>query len=221
MWALRATMIEDMHLLTDTPVDATSQFVMPGIVPTTLSVNPAKYSYQVFDLQQQLLSQNYELAKITSRPMLALFGQGGYGKPGLNFLKNELEPFYVLGVRANWKFGNLYTKSNDREIMDLGMQKITARKETLALQTDVRFSNYGIEIEKIQALTTKDRDLLLLRQEITETAKIQLENGVMNSTDYLARFNEERVVKENASLREVQLLKAQYMLAHIAGNYSD
>ena len=124
-------------------------------------------------------------------------------------------------MRAQWKFGNLYTRSIDRKTVDLEIQEIAARKEFLALHTDVRYSTQKVEIEKIQALASKDRELLSIRQQITGTARTQMENGVLNSADYLARFNEEKAARENLRLREIKLQKALYMLAHIAGNYSN
>lgn len=217
--ATRTTLIQSIHLLTNASINAASEFVVPNDLPETESINPDKYAYRMFDLQQELLNQQYEVSLITSKPMVHFFLQGGYGKPSLNFLENEFAPFYVVGLRANWKLNNLYTKSNDREILTLGREKIKAKKEAIAMQTDINFSKYQVKIIKINDLVDNDRALLSLRQQITETAKVQLENGVMTSADFLARFNEEKIVEENLILREIQLLKAQYFRAHIAGDY--
>ena len=42
--------------------------------------------------------------------------QAGYGNPGLNMLDNSFQPFYVVGLKANWNVFDWGKTKTDKKI---------------------------------------------------------------------------------------------------------
>jgi hypothetical protein len=73
------------------------------------------------------------------------------------------------------------------------------------------------EVSKLQQVLTSDDEIIALREKIKSTASAQLENGVINSTDYLREVNAEDQARQSKILHEIQLLLAQYNLKTTRG----
>lgn len=69
----------------------------------------------------------------------------------------------------------------------------------------MQIKKYKADIEKIQNLLPKDREIIALYEEIIKEMDLQLENGVITSTDYVNQLNEQLQAKLQLKLHEVQI----------------
>jgi outer membrane protein TolC len=146
-----------------------------------------------------------------------LFFQGGYGKPALNLLKNEFEPFYVTGVKLSWALNGFYTRKNDRQLVKINQDIVDAKRETFLLNTNAALATQRNEIDKLIKLIESDNEIIQLRKSVTDAAKAQLENGVMTANDYLVEVNAEDQSRQVLIGHELQLLQAQIVYNTIKG----
>jgi hypothetical protein len=153
-----------------------------------------------------------------SLPKANLFGQGGYGRPGLNMLKNEFEWFYIAGVRINWTFSNLYTFGKERKINQINRDIINNQSEIFLLNTNMNLKQQENEIKKLEELIQTDNELLTLRTNIKKTSEIRLQNGIIGASDYINDLNQEEISRQNKFVHETQLLMALYQYQLISGN---
>ncbi|MGO8056053.1 hypothetical protein, partial [Rhizobium leguminosarum] len=79
----------------------------------------ARPELQFYSSTDKFLSGQTELIDAKNHPRVSLFLQAGYGRPGLNFLKNEFDPYYVGGVRVNWTIGGYYTQKKEKELVEV------------------------------------------------------------------------------------------------------
>src|SRR5690606_38218357 len=114
-------------------------------------------------------------------PRLNLFLQGGYGRPGLNMLKNNFETYYIGGVRLNWSLSGLYTSKKEKARLDIKNQVLDLQKETFLFNTQQTIQKQDAEIEKLKYLISSDSTIVELRDRIKKTALAQLEYAVINS----------------------------------------
>jgi outer membrane protein TolC len=145
---------------------------------------------------------------------LAAFGQAGVGQPGLNFLDNSLSEYYIVGLRLNWQFSDLYTRGNDRQILQLNQEKISTQKAMFDRQwksVEVQIKN---QIDLQEELIEVNNSLVDLRSSISEVAAAQLDNGVINTADYISKINEEYTARINLEIATIRRLKSQYQLIH-------
>jgi len=170
------------------------------------------YAYQdsFWQVQNQLVS-------VKSGPKLSLFAQGGYGKPGLNMLKNDFAIFGIGGVRINWSLSNLYTNKREHQVVALNQKINESQKEVFLFNTSTQLTQQMEEIKKFQELSNIDEKIVEVRTNITAASKAQLQNGVINSNDYLREINAENQTRNNYILHQIQLLQAKINYQTIKG----
>ena len=189
--------------------------IVADLIDTTINRPELKlYAYQdsFWHVQNQMVTAK-------SNPRLSLFAQGGYGKPGLNMLNNEFALFGIGGVRLNWSLSNLYTHKREHEIVILNQKMNEVQKDVFVFNTNTQLTQQMEEIKKLNELSKIDAKIVEVRSNITAASKAQLENGVINSNDYLREINAEDQTKNNYILHQIQLLQAKLNYLTIKGNH--
>jgi outer membrane protein TolC len=212
----RSALIETLALFTGEKMNEQSAFERPSVV-SDLSNEISRPELKLYSDQVTLLGQQNKLISSRNLPRTSLFFQGGYGRPALNFLKNDFEPFYVTGVKLSWALNGFYTKKNDRQLVKINQDIVDSKKETFLLNTNAQLASQKNEIEKLNKLIQSDNEIIDLRRSVTEAAKAQLENGVMTANDYLVEVNAEDQSRQVLIGHELQLLQAQIVYNTIKG----
>jgi outer membrane protein TolC len=163
---------------------------------------------ELFTSQTELLRTEQNLLTARLRPKLNAFGQAGYGRPALNLFSNDFEPYYMGGVRFTWNFGSLYNLKRDRQVNLLNQNVVQYQRESFLLTTNSQLAQQRSDIRKFSDLLAADSKLIEVRMRISESAKAQLENSVITTSDYLREINAEDQARQNQILHELQLLQA-------------
>ena len=172
---------------------------------------------KLYATQEKLLGGQFRLIDSRNKPKASLFWQGGYGRPGLNFLKNDFDFFYTTGVRFNWAFGGLYTQKKEKKIIELNQKAVDIQKEVFLLNTNTQLKQQQSEVDKLQKLVATDNAIINLRIKVKDAAKAQLENGVITANDYLREVNAEDQARQSLITHQVQLLQAQINYQTVSG----
>jgi outer membrane protein TolC len=189
------------------------------VIPTPSFTNSIQRpELKLFVAQEKLLLSQNKFIDAKNLPKASLFAQGGYGRPGLNFLQNEFSFFYTTGLRFNWSLAGLYTRRNEKQIVEVNKKIIDIQKENFLLNTNTALKQQQSEIEKLELLISKDKEIVDLRSSIKETAKAQLENGVITANDFLREVNAEDQARQSLIAHQLQLLQAQINYRTISGN---
>jgi hypothetical protein len=144
--------------------------------------------------------------------------QGGFGKPAFNILSNDFDPFYIGGLRLSFPLTGFYTVKNNQALINLKKQNIDVEKETFLFNTQFTLKQQNADITKLQQFLKFDDEIIPLRESVKKAALAQLENGVINSGDYLREVNAEDNARQNKILHEIQLLLAQYKVVNTTGS---
>jgi outer membrane protein TolC len=172
---------------------------------------------RLYSTQEKLLGGQYKLIDSRNRPKTSLFWQGGYGRPGLNFLSNSFDFYYTAGIRLNWNFGGLYTQKKEKRIVEVSQKTVEIQKETFLLNTNTDLKRQQSEVDKLQKLVATDKAIIDLRLKVKDAAKAQLENGVITANDYLREVNAEDQARQSLITHQIQLLQAQINYQTISG----
>lgn len=164
----------------------------------------------VYQLQNKLVDQK-------AAPKLSAFAQGGYGRPGLNMLKNEFAFFYTTGLRLQWSISSLYTNKQEKELTRISSRMNEVQKDQFMLQTNAALRQQLAEINKYKQLLSTDQQLIGLRVKVKETAAAQLENGLITPADYVREVQAEDQARQNALIHEMELLQAIIQYNTISG----
>lgn len=172
----------------------------------------------LYQYQSEMYTAQHQLTSTKLTPRLGFFIQGGYGRPALNMLKNDFEGYYIGGLRFNWNLGGLYNTHRDKQILSLNLESVNKQKETFEFNTKLQLKQQNNEMAKLVELLEVDQKLIELRTRVKNTAKAQLDNGVITANDYLRELNAEDQAKQNLSVHQIQLLMTQYSYQVTSGN---
>jgi outer membrane protein TolC len=206
--ATKTGLLDVLSLFTGEVYTAGTVFTKP-VINTANDQTILRPELNLFQKQQQLLGGQSNMIKAKNLPRTSFFFQGGYGRPGLNFLENKFATYYVTGIRFNWAFGGLYTAKKERELIGINQQIVAVQKDVFLLNTNTQLKQQQAEIDKINQLIAKDNEIVELRLKVKDAAKAQLENGVITANDYLREVNAEDQARQTFIVHQLQLIQAQ------------
>jgi outer membrane protein TolC len=203
--ASKKAYLDMLSVFIDSPVDANTVLEKPAAPMLTDSISrPELLSY---DYQKKTNDLQYDLLKAQVRPRLGFFVQGGYARPGLDFLDNNFAWYYIGGLKLSWNLGSLYTLKNQRKMLDINKETLDIQKETFVFNTNLAQKQQNSDITKY-----------LIRESVKKAASAQLQNGVLSAHDYVTEVNAEDEARQNKILHEMQLLQTQYSYQNTIGN---
>ena len=191
-------------------IDENTQLETPEKI--LLTKNNNRSELKLFDAQKQLLETQRKIINTKNTPKIGAFFTGGYGKPGFNMLKNEFDLFYIGGIRLNIPISGFYTHKNDLALLENQSQEIEIQRENFLFNQNFIEIQQRNDLEKIQNLIDKDNELIELRKNIKTASLAQLENGVINTNDYLREVTAEEQAILTKITHEIQYLLTQYNL---------
>ncbi len=171
----------------------------------------------LYDAQALQIRRQKEQLSAAVSPRLNLSLQAGYGRPGLNMLSNEFDPYFMAALKLQWNFGSLYTLGNDRRKADADARKVELSRKSFLLNTSVEALQKRSEVEKAADVLERDGDIISLRRKITETAEQQYKEGIIKMNDYLSLLDEEYKARLNCSVHGVQYTMAVLDLQNTLG----
>lgn len=200
----------------DQTVDETTFLIKPSPQIILSAIN--RPELKLFDLQKRTFEVQNKLIKAKNLPRLNLFLQGGLGRPALNMLSNDVNLYYLAGLRLNWNLAGFYTYKNEKQILSLNQKGLDIQKEIFLFNTNVILHQQNSEVSKMQELIETDNSIITLRESIKNKTKVQLENGTATSTDYLIDVNAQDQAAQNLILHQIQFLMTQYNYQITSGN---
>jgi outer membrane protein TolC len=212
----RKGMLGTMGLFLNKSLDERTNLEKPSMLPVS-STEITRPEIKLFNEQSKLVEHQYKLIHAKNLPRTSLFVQGGYGRPGLNLLKNEFAPFAIGGIRLNWSLAGLYTTKKEKQLVEINRQGIDLQKETFVLNTNTQAQQQDAEIEKLIQLIATDNEIIELRKSVKDAASAQLQNGVITASDYLREVNAEDLARQTLITHQLQLLQAQINYQTILG----
>lgn len=177
-----------------------------------LSSENYRSELKLFDIQKKNLEVQKALINAKNLPKLGAFLQAGYGKPGLNMLKNSFDPYAIGGLRLNIPISGFYTKKNDLALVENQIQDVEIQRENFLFNQNLQNLQSDNDLQKFQNLMAKDEELIELRESIKKASLAQLENGVITTSDYLQNVNAEEQARIQKIQHEIQFLLTQYNL---------
>ncbi|MBX2932686.1 MAG: TolC family protein [Ferruginibacter sp.] len=209
--------VEMLEILTGTSIDTNTVFEKPAQITVSTDTIMQRPELKLFDFQKQQFQQQTKLINAKANPKFSFFTTGGYGRPGLNMLKNEFQWYYLGGVKLTIPIISQFTKQKEKDVIKIQEQIVDRQRENFLNNNRQVLSQQKNEIEKYKALVNSDEAIVQLRKKIKDNASFKLANGIITSTDYITEMNAENQAMLNQKLHEIQWLQAQYNYQLILG----
>jgi outer membrane protein TolC len=213
----RTAYVEMLSRMLGETLEKQTIFIRPSaeLLPSPAINRP---ELRLFEAQNQLFDSQKEGIKSTYMPKLGLFVQGGYGRPGLNMLATEFEPFYIGGIRLSWNFGSLYTQKNDLRKIEVNKQLVNTQKEVFLYNIQLAVTQENREIKRLKDLMQYDEEIITLRENIRKSTEAKVANGTSTVTDLMREISREDLARQAKASHEIDLLIAIYKLKNTTNN---
>lgn len=198
--------VDMLNLLTGLNLNKQTTFQIPQDIQSISPLSFDTFEMKVLQNQQSIVAANQELNQSKLRPKAIVFGQGGYGNPALNMLKNEFQSYYLLGIRLNWDISSFYTKNINQKSEHLQKELINQQKIDLERQISMQHTKMSEEVKRFETLIQQDRGMITLRERISKTAASELDMGTITATQFVSEKNAEKLVKQAHLLHTIQKL---------------
>ena len=197
------------------------QEVAPGtlIKPSYLTPGDdvSRPEIQLYEYQRDMLDIENKRLNTIITPRLSTFVQGGYGRPALNMLENNPDTYYIVGFRLNWNLTGFYNRRRDKELINVRRSGVNIQQEVFLFNIGYQSRQQKSEIDRFAQLSASDDEIIVLRVRIKETAYVQLQNGVIDSREYLREVQAENLARQSKVLHDIRMLSAQYELQTTRG----
>ncbi|MDR2955649.1 MAG: TolC family protein [Prevotella sp.] len=214
---LRKASIQMLSLFTHKELDDETILQKPQDI-IALNSTITRPELSLYNAQIDMYKAQESSIDAKNMPHVNLFAQGGYGRPGLNMLEDKFKLYAVGGVKVNWNFGSLYTKKNEKRLIDNNINNVEVQRETFLFNTKVQLTKEQLEIKKSTELLEKDDEIIRLRNRVKIAGESKYRNGVYQMNELIRDINAEAVAYQSKAIHEIQYLMNIYNYKHIQGN---
>lgn len=234
-WLLEAELIKNNQLQTEAKaqqqavnrmlsewtglsVTADARFEVPSQRDLPSKPVISRQELHLFSLQNRAVDLGIAAVDAKYRPRIVAFSQVGYGRPGLNMLDTNFQPWAVVGARLSWDIYDWGAGKVEKESLTLQKELVKLQRDAFERQTNIALIQVEEDLDKLRKLLQQDDDMIKLRGKIKDMASTQLESGVITATEYIDRLNEETAANLAKHLHEIQVLMTQARYGYITGN---
>ncbi len=189
-------------------IDDSTKFLSTPILNVTKGDELNRPELKAFETQKAVWDARHKLNNSAALPRLTIGGQYSYGRPGPNFINQDLRFFGQASVNLKWNIASLYSLNNEKQNISINKQMIDVQKEVFELNLKNTMLTQNAQITSLKTIIEKDKQIVEKRHNIRLTASKQLENGSITSTDYLLELNAEMQAILNQKVHEVRLMTA-------------
>jgi outer membrane protein TolC len=213
---LRNRAINALGLLMGRQIGGNATFLFPGPVNLEASTG-LRPEYKVFDLQGKMMEARKDLLGSLLLPRFMAFSQAGYGKPGLNFLGDQWDPYLLIGVKGTWNIWDWGKVKRQKESLALSQTMLSNQQTAFARQVNQAVQGQGIISNELDELLKMDDNLVMNREKVTAAYASRLMNGLVTASQYLTEWTREQEARISREVRKIERVREEYKLLTIQG----
>jgi outer membrane protein TolC len=211
--ANRATALARLSDLTGRAITDTDELALPdlhaAVVDASREAARARPEYEQFDRVKDRLTRQQDAATAREQPRVSAFARVGVGRPGLNFLSDQVESYGLAGLQLRWTAWTWGAAAREREA--LGIQREIVEADEAAFTKGIGRSADAdrLAIDRLDRAMTLDDRIVTLREEIVRTTEIRFREGAATASEYLDRSTELLTARFTRAGHGVELAEAR------------
>ena len=213
-----AALIAALNELTGLNIRSSDDLKMPEITIDNFNFVNNRPEYVLLGQQQTQVTALQSLATVQRRPVFSAFGQAGYGRPGYDFLNNNFDDYYMIGLRMHWKIWDWGKVKREKQVFSIQNEIINTQKETFNQNLRADLYKRLANISKYKKMISMDETIVDLQKNVLETSDAQMKNGTITSTTYLIELNKLVNARLNLEAHKLQLVYAKYQYLTAIGD---
>ena len=185
-----------------------SEFIIPEVDIDDKIVSNRK-ELEILKLKVVLVDQKIKQYNTEKLPRFFFFYTFGYGRPSLNFLKNEFDTYYIGGAKLTWNIESFYNLINNLRQQNLEKESIKVQEEMLKSRIIIEQNEKKLEIEKVKSLLQLDREFVVNKNRLKLISDSQLKEGIITFGEHLKSVLDLYNSRNTLLQREISLVKCK------------
>ena len=173
-----------------------TRLALPALEDAVAGVRPRaadlreRPEFAQFDRARDRLSAEAAGIDAIRKPRVSAFGRLGYGRPGVNFIGDRWDAYWLAGVQLQWTPVTWGTADSDRETLALEADIVKAEEAAFAARLARTAATELADVDRIEAMLAADAQVLALREAVEREARIRWDARVIALQEYLDRSGE-------------------------------
>lgn len=219
----RGAAVERLATLVGRPIDPAAVPVLPDLAASAQRAREqgvaakGRPEFAQYARTRERLLEQQKAATAQTQPKIGVFGRAGYARPGPNFIADEWGSYGMGGVRLQWNAWSWGTPTREAEIAALQAQIVSAEEEAFARSLTLQTTTDTAAIDRLERAIATDRRIVELRQQVEQSARVRLQEGVMTAAEYVSRETELLQARYAQASHEVELAQARARLLTTLG----
>jgi outer membrane protein TolC len=169
----------------------------------SLSIN--RPELRLFESKRKMLDAQYGTTNLNRTPKIWAFAQGGVGQPNpMNFFEVDPSGYYILGIQLNWDIYDWGNTSRKKQVYRMQKSILDTQQQDFERNLNIAMIKHYKEIEKLQEIIKKDREIINLQEKIVQSTFSEFQNGIVTSAEYSSAVT---------TLIQTKIKKAQHELS--------
>ncbi|HVB02298.1 MAG TPA: TolC family protein [Chitinophagaceae bacterium] len=211
-------LLDMLGILMDSTLQNNIALIQPVLDSITDSISDIRPELGLYSAENNQLELESQQIRSLYLPRVSLTGEGGYGRPGLNFLDNNFSFYYLAGVKLSMPVWDWRSGRNQRNILRLRQTMVKADKATFEQGLSVQLSKQYSEISRYRSMATSDNLLVQLRSQVEKTTASRLAHGAATPHDYIEDLDAAELALQNQQLHHLQFINAQLIYQEMLGH---
>ncbi len=201
-----STYITLLEQLTGKTLPKDVQFITPTELVSSSALAINRPEEELYDSQRSLIAAQEASIAASTMPKISLFAEGGVGSPNpLNFADFNTAPYALAGVKLNWNVINFGKSKKEREKLKIEQDQIEVDRETFLFDLNNDIKEYLEQMETIRLQIENNQEIVALQTDILNQSRVQLDNGIINSSEYITQLNAKLNAENQLELNRVEL----------------
>ncbi|MFK5855639.1 MAG: TolC family protein, partial [Bacteroidota bacterium] len=212
--ATQLNIINSLAVLTGLKLNSLTIFQVPEKQTYVSSTIP---QLKIFSAQEIINQASLEMEFRNKFPKLSLFANGGYGRPGYNFMDTDLHPYGMVGLNLSWNIIDWGTYNKQKEKSLIKQKVINVNKQIFLKQNTLEIEKLKIDLLNIQSQIEIDAQIITIKEEIKNSSWSKFKNGTITSNDYLKDFNDLKIAQQTLEINRIKFIQKEISLKHLQG----
>jgi outer membrane protein TolC len=169
----------------------------------------ARPEYEQFSRTRERLEQQRSAADARERPRVSAFGRLGYGKPGLNFILDEFDSYWLAGLQVQWTPWTWGTADRERAALAVQQQIVAADEEAFTAGLERVVQTDLADLDRLDGTLAMDDRIVSLRESVDRETRLRFDERVATVAEYLDRSNELLEARLNRVRHRVERAEAR------------
>ena len=167
-------------------------------------------------LREQLEAQK-RVVGAQEQPRLSAYGRAGVGRPGLDFLSHDVNPYWLAGVRVQWNPFRWGTPARERELLALQQQAVQADEDAFARGLRRAVQEDLATLDQLDEAAPLDDRIVALRESIERETSARLQERVVTAAEYVDKQTDVLEARLLRATHRVERAQAQARFLNVLG----